>query len=374
MRALPDFADDVIALFTERGAEAVDVPVLQPADPFLDTAGEDLRRRIFLTASETGESLCLRPEFTIPVCLRHIAFNTGTPRRYAYLGHVFRQRRGDANEFLQSGIEDLGDTDFARADARAVADATATLSMLLPNVALDIVLGDQAVFEAVVATLGLPAGWQTRLIRAFGDHDQLANLLDALARPRDKADDDDSEIATLARAGSETALAERLEERMRETGYLSHASRTPAEIARRTIARLKLSEARLDERSLSTLREFLAIDEAAEDAPAKLRAFATDHDLDLTHALNAFDHRLAALQSLSDRHSSIRYRAAFGRSLDYYTGLVFEIASGQSVLAGGGRYDRLLTLLGAKTAIPAVGFSLWMDRIETVRLGPGAQS
>ena len=56
-------------------------------------AGEDLRRRIFLTESETGEQLCLRPEFTIPVCLDHIANGAHTPARYAYLGEVFRQRR-----------------------------------------------------------------------------------------------------------------------------------------------------------------------------------------------------------------------------------------------------------------------------------------
>ncbi|TIO11841.1 MAG: ATP phosphoribosyltransferase regulatory subunit, partial [Mesorhizobium sp.] len=60
---------------------------------------------------------------------------------------------------------------------------------------------------------------------------------------------------------------------------------------------------------------------------------------------------------------------AFGRPLDYYTGLVFEIAAenGDRPLAGGGRYDRLLTLLGAKTPIPGVGFSVWLDRIEALR-------
>ncbi|RVN77384.1 ATP phosphoribosyltransferase regulatory subunit, partial [Sinorhizobium meliloti] len=62
----------------------------------------------------------------------------------------------------------------------------------------------------------------------------------------------------------------------------------------------------------------------------------------------------------------MRYRAAFGRPLDYYTGLVFEIGveGTPAVLAGGGRFDRLLTLLGAREHIPAVGFSLWLDRIE----------
>ena len=63
------------------------------------------------------------------------------------------------------------------------------------------------------------------------------------------------------------------------------------------------------------------------------------------------------------------YRAAFGRPLDYYTGLVFEISLPGSPrpLVGGGRYDRLLTLLGAQQAIPGVGFSVWLDRIEKLR-------
>jgi ATP phosphoribosyltransferase regulatory subunit len=70
--------------------------------------------------------------------------------------------------------------------------------------------------------------------------------------------------------------------------------------------------------------------------------------------------------------AAIHWRAAFGRPLDYYTGLVFEISAGRggAVLAGGGRYDRLMTLLGARAPIPAVGFSLWLDRIETVRAQP----
>ena len=89
----PAIASEILALFASRSAPTVDVPVLQPADPFLDMAGEDLRRRIFLTESETGAALCLRPEFTIPVCLDHIASQAGTPRRYSYLGETLRRDR-----------------------------------------------------------------------------------------------------------------------------------------------------------------------------------------------------------------------------------------------------------------------------------------
>lgn len=367
MHGEPDFADDMLALFAARAAQRVNIPVIQPADPFLDMAGEDLRRRIFLTESETGHSLCLRPEFTIPVCLRHIAVNSGTPKRYAYLGQVFRQRRDGGNEFLQSGIEDLGDDDFAAADARAVTDAADTLAMVLPRADLRIVLGDQTVFEAVVAALGLPAGWQTRLIRAFGDHAMLDMLMQSLSEPAGAVAGLDDDIAELARDGDEHALTGHLKERMRATGHLSHASRTPAEIARRLVTKTRLADAQLDDRALAVLKDFLALETTVLQAPLALRAFATKAGLDLDAALAVFDARVAALDTAGRDIAAMQYRAAFGRPLDYYTGLVFEIALDGAVLAGGGRYDRLLTLLGATSAIPAVGFSLWLDRIELAR-------
>jgi ATP phosphoribosyltransferase regulatory subunit HisZ len=76
-------------------------------------------------------------------------------------------------------------------------------------------------------------------------------------------------------------------------------------------------------------------------------------------------------RSNSSISSAIRYDAAFGRPLDYYTGLVFEISTPGATqpLIGGGRYDRLLTLLGADKPIPGVGFSVWLDRIENARAG-----
>ncbi len=365
----PDFADDILSLFEERSTQPVDIPVIQPADAFLDMAGEDLRRRIFLTESETGKSLCLRPEFTIPVCLHHIEKRPADPWRYAYLGQVFRQRRDGANEFYQAGIEDLGTADTAVADATAMKDASDTLTALLPGKELRTTLGDQTVFEAVVAALGLPDGWQTRLVRAFGDPDLLDALLADLSRPSKDGPGVDAEAQDLLADGNEPGLATLIDRRMHATGYLTNSSRTPAEIARRLIQKARVASARLDDRALAILKTFLDLDTPLVDAPAVLASFAGEAGIDIAPALAAFDSRVAALRDCGFDAAATRYRAAFGRPLDYYTGLVFETSVDGAVLAGGGRYDRLLTLLGAQAPIPAVGFSLWLDRIAAARDG-----
>ncbi|MEW9838508.1 ATP phosphoribosyltransferase regulatory subunit [Mesorhizobium marinum] len=369
----PTIAPDLLALFSARGANPVDVAVLQPADPFLDMAGEDLRRRIFLTESETGASLCLRPEFTIPVCLDHIASQAGTPRRYSYLGEVFRQRREGGNEFFQAGIEDLGDRDAPAADARSIADAHALLALALPGVPLTVTLGDQSIFEAVMAALGLPRGWRMRLARAFGSADQLAAALADLANPP-KNGALPEPVAVLVADGDLDGLAAHIAAGMTEAGLSPTAGRTPQDIARRLVEKAELRSVRLSSEAFEALKSFLAIHVQLDAAAAALEGFAGSAGLSLGSALANFSERVDAVAAQGLSPAAIRYDAAFGRPLDYYTGLVFEISAGSPSsgpsarpLAGGGRYDRLLTLLGARDRIPGVGFSVWLDRIEALR-------
>ncbi|MEB2846848.1 ATP phosphoribosyltransferase regulatory subunit [Rhizobiales bacterium RZME27] len=362
---MPEFSGRLLDEFAARGTARIDTPVIQPAAPFLDMAGEDLRRRIFLTESETGESLCLRPEFTIPVCLRHIESATGTPRRYGYLGEVFRQRREGDNEFYQAGIEDLGETNIASADARAVNDAVQILESLIPGRKLDITLGDQAVFEAVVKALGLPGGWQKRLIQSFGNNAHLAQLLMTLASPQTPSGLSPQLSELLAK--DDAALIAHIDQTMQDTGYSTNASRSPREIAARLKEKQSLTQTRLDGSALALLTEFLSLEIPLSQAPAALAGFADAAGLALGAALVTFEARTAAMADLGVDLDKVTYRAAFGRPLDYYTGLVFEVSRDNAVLAGGGRFDRLMTLLGANEDIPAVGFSLWLDRIEQAR-------
>lgn len=354
------------AFLEDAGTQRTVLPVIQPADPFLDMAGEDLRRRIFLTESETGQALCLRPEFTIPVCLDHLKKKPPEPIRYGLCGQVFRQRRDGESEFFQAGIEDLGDSDWIAADARAMADAAGLVTRLRgTDAGMVATLGDQAVFAAILEALGLPEGWQMRLLRAFGQPDALNKALAVLSGRETAEATQDRKIAELLRQGDDGALLAHVTHSMAASGLSPNAGRRPEEIVARLKERAMLDRTRLSDDALNALRAFIAIRVPLSEAGRTLAAFEAQTGIDVTSRIELFAARVEAIRLAGLDPAKIAYDAAFGRPLDYYTGLVFEIGleGHDKPLAAGGRYDRLLTLLGADREIPAVGFVAWLDRI-----------
>ncbi len=109
MSAAPDArAEALVASYERAGYARVAPALLQPAEPFLDLSGEDIRKRMYLTTDPSGHELCLRPDLTIPVSRDYLASpQAGKPAGYCYLGPVFRHRDKGPNEFLQAGIEML---------------------------------------------------------------------------------------------------------------------------------------------------------------------------------------------------------------------------------------------------------------------------
>jgi len=356
--------------FAKAGLEQVDVPILQPAEPFLDCVGEDLRRRIFMTENEHGEILCLRPEFTIPVSLAHIKAKETLPHHYAYVGEVFRQRRQGKHSFYQAGIEHLGEADEAEADATSLAQALALLRTIAPAQSFKIITGDHGLFEAVLSVLQLKPSWQRRLRGCFGDAPRLRAILTDLSKPSPPLDLP-ADIAQALESEHEPILIELLEAQMYQQGLPLHFSRSAPEIAQRLIEKQNLTRQPLEGKRRQALEDFLDLHLPLSQAMPALYVFAQENGLELGGALTKFETRIEAMRRRDLTLESINYDAAFGRSLDYYTGFIYEIrldipSERGEVLAGGGRYDHLLHLLGASTPIPAVGFSLWLDRLEAL--------
>ncbi len=357
------------ALFDGAGARFVELPVLHPADPFLETAGEDIRRRMFVTEGPQGERLALRPDFTIPVCLAHLNEKNG-PARYAYQGLVFRRHDQGSPERLETGYEDIGGADSPdgriKADAEALALAIACAAEAAPGTALGEIavrLGDITLFTALLRALGLPGRWRRRLRRSFGLPGVMAANLLRMTAARD-AEDRRLDPTLRAVADDEAALVALLAERRTTHGHQDGAGRSPEEIAERFLSGRAIPDAAVAARAAKVVGEYLALQAPLGAATDSLRTFAARHALDFDEAIAFFGKRAEAIAARVPT-TAMRFEAGFGRPLDYYTGLVFElrVATLAEPPIGGGRYDRLMEMLGAGRPIPAVGFTMRLDQI-----------
>jgi ATP phosphoribosyltransferase regulatory subunit len=350
-------------LFAEAGYTFVEPPIVHPATVFVELAGEDLRRRLYLTSAADGTELALRPDYTIPVCLHHLA--TGAAKRkagYAYLGPVFRHRRDEPGEFLQAGIESLGRMDRVAADAYALKLALDAIALLgVQKTAVRI--GDSAIFGAVLDALELSPPWQRRLARNFGNRERVAALI---ARANGGAKAGAAGTGRRERATVRRRAAEALE----GTGLATIDGRTADEIADRFVEKSVIA-AGIGDRPAKVLARYLATAGQPAKALAAMRRLAKSEGLAIDKALDRFAARAEALDRRGVDLRRLTFAADFGRRLDYYTGFVFEVHdaarpdSGQIV--GGGRYDRMMALISGGAAVPAVGFSIWLDRIGGAR-------
>jgi ATP phosphoribosyltransferase regulatory subunit len=362
-------AETLVASYERAGYARVAPALLQPAEPFLDLSGEDIRRRMYLTTAPDGSEFCLRPDLTIPVSRDYLASSAaGNPAGYCYLGPVFRHRTDAPAEFLQAGIESFGRSDKAAADAEMLSlglEATAHYGLTLP----DIQIGDVALFAGLIAGLDLPPAWKRRLIKDFNRKTNLAQDLDRLVLGGNNARPEYQGVLA-ALAGSDPKGAHALiTDLLSIAGINAVGGRSIGEIAGRFLEQSALgASAKLPRDVRGLIERFLAIQGNPDEAAAALRALARDAKMApaLEPALDHFETRTGFLEARGVDVKRVRFSTAFGRGFDYYTGMVFELTDPQRTgepLVAGGRYDDLLTRLGAPEPIAAVGFAVWIERL-----------
>src|SRR5262245_1129577 len=361
-------AEALVATYERAGYRRLAPPILQPAEPFLDLSGEDIRRRMFLTEDRDGHGMCLRPDLTIPVSRDYLASGSvGSAQGFCYLGPVFRDRGSLPAEFIQAGIESFGRRDKAAADAEMLAlglEATAHYGVASPEIRM----GDVGLFAALVAALDLAPAWKRRLVKDFNRKTSLAHDLDMLTLGgAGKRPEYQGVLAALA--GSDPKAAHALvTDLLSIAGITAVGGRSVGEIAERFLEQAALGAATtLPGQTRALIERFLGVAGDPDHAAVKLRALAADAKLGLDKALDLFESRTGFLAARGVDVGRIRFSTAFGRGLDYYTGCVFELhdaAAANGPLVAGGRYDELLTRLGAEKPIPAVGFAVWIERAD----------
>jgi ATP phosphoribosyltransferase regulatory subunit len=360
--ALNGQAVSLLGLFASRGYGREEPAVLQPAEIFLDRSGEEIRRRTFTLMDPSGRELCLRPDLTIPICREAVMSKRSFPARIAYNGLVFRHQPGEPHrptQFFQAGVELLGLQDRA-------AGETEILSLVVDALKVcglsdfTIRMGDLALFNAVVDALALPAGWRSRLKRHFWRAGYVESLLYWLGHGDGKA--------------KLPGTREEIEALLDARGDAPMAGRSREDIITRALDRAAdAANLRLDAKVADAVAQLLDISGPAEESLAKVRALLATAGINLDPQLAAMDARLATLKSLNIDPARVQFTAHFGRNMEYYTGFVFELwardKEGPVQIAGGGRYDSMMEMLGAKKPVSAIGVAIRTERVLAAKRG-----
>ncbi|MGK2873325.1 MAG: ATP phosphoribosyltransferase regulatory subunit [Alphaproteobacteria bacterium] len=369
LQRLHDQDRNIAAVFARHGYGFVEPPILEPAEIFLEQSGEDIRRRIYVFNDLAGNELCLRPDLTIPTCRMYLRQNPKAgdePTRLCYNGPAFRFQPPGSNrpaQFQQAGVECLGDTDVPGADAEVLALTVEALQAAGLE-RFDVQVGDLGLFFSLLDQLALPQRWRDRLKHQFWRPTELRNLLARLS-------DGNGETASAGRAAfleaigslDETKARLALEEVLSMSGIMPAGGRDSAEIAERFLDQAADAKTQGLSKEIADLVDaFLQITGTPQNALVQIDALTAAAGIDLSDARTRFEKRLELMEKRGLSPDNFQYVARFGRTLEYYTGFVFDVRApdmgeyGQ--IAGGGRYDALLRRLGARKDVPAIGSAI----------------
>ncbi|MCE8511835.1 ATP phosphoribosyltransferase regulatory subunit [Ruegeria pomeroyi] len=331
------------ARFEAAGAQAVETPILQPAETLLDLYGEDIRARAYITSDALRGEQMLRPDFTVPVVQKHMEHGA-EPARYTYAGEVFRRQEHDpdrANEYIQVGYEVFDRTNPAAADA----EVFALISQALDGLALRAATGDIGILMAAVAGLRTTEPRKAALMRHIWRPRRFRALLDRYAG---RTPVPPARAALLAAADPLAGGAPEIGKR----------DRADVE-ARIAVLRADAAAAPISDNEMAGLDALLSVRETMPFALEHLRDIAVDLP-QITPALDRLEARIAALRARGVDVDRLDFEASYGRtSMEYYDGFVFgfyaERRPDLPPIATGGRYDALTRRLGNGAEIPAVG-------------------
>ncbi|NLW87610.1 MAG: histidine--tRNA ligase [Planctomycetes bacterium] len=288
------------------GFEEFDSPIFEYLELFTAKSGQEIASQLFNFTDRGGRSLAIRPEIT-PSLARMVNAKINSlarPIKWFSMPRLCRAenpQKGRLREFFQWNVDIIGETS-------ELADA-------------------ECVFVCIDALreLGLSPG---DVALRYSSRALLSAVLKALNTAEDR-------IPAV-------------------TAALDKRNKVPPEAFD-----AMLKEAAGDERIVAGVAKFAAMEEGCLEASK----ICQELNIGQTPEIAAACQSLASFRAALDRFGIgqwCRYDAGVVRGLAYYTGIVYEVFdAGQSLraVAGGGRYDNLLEVLGGPK-VTATGFGM----------------
>ncbi len=288
------------------GFEPIESPAIENLKILEAKCGSDIKEQIFKFEDKAGRKIGLRFDLTVPLA-RIVANNPQLPKplKVYQISRVWRYeevKRGRKREFWQADIDIIG-SDKVDAEVECMACAIDCLRNL---------------------------GFENLRIR-INNRKILDGILEVMGVDREKYLDIFRLIDKLEKVGQAKVISE--------------------------------LEKLLSPDKVKKLMKFITIRGNSKDIINKGKKILKNSKMGI-EGLNELEEiiRIAKIYNISDL---IDIDFSLARGLDYYTGPIFEIPSKIGAIAGGGRYDTLVQILGGRPT-PATGISLGIERIAEI--------
>ena len=342
-----NLSEKILKSVKSEGFKNIELPSVIEVNHIVQRSGENFRKFIFSFTDQNGIELCLRPDLTIVSCLRYLEKRFKTKEKISYSGQAYRKSQNKRNSIIrnQIGFEIIGSRSEKNDDKEIINTSLKSLKKLQYSSG-KLTIGNVEIFNLLISKLDIPKRWKLRLSRHFWRENYFNDLLKRLETNSDV----DPTIVEIDK--------KRYLKMLKEDKASIIAGRSIEEILSRFDNKIKDPRRTKKGKNVSKIiKEFLKIKCPINKAANELNKFFKKHQINL-----AVDQKYFPISNNKISKLSVVFSTSFGRQLEYYTGMVFkiDIKSNNKIIniINGGRYDQLISDLGSKKQISAVGAAL----------------
>ena len=339
-----NLSEKILRSIRSKGFKSIKLDSVIETSHIVQRSGENFRKLIFSFIDNNGKELCLRPDLTIASCLRYLENNLKGKEKIVYSGEAYRKSQNIKDPIIrnQIGFEIIGSKNEKTDDKEIINSAIKSL-LKLSYLSGTLKIGNIEIFNLLVSKLDIPKRWKSRLLRHFWRKEYFNELLERL--------ETNSDVDPTAVEMDKKKYDNMVKENTKKVV----AGRSVKEILERFDNKIKdPRKANKGKKVSKIIKSFLIINCPINLAAEKLNFFFKKNKINLRVEKNYFPISKNKISKLN-----VEFSTSFGRELGYYTGMVFKIdikkKSKNINFINGGRYDKLISDLGGKKKVPAVG-------------------
>ncbi len=371
-KAMDKDPSSIREFFINKGYTFCDPAMTIPADIVMNFMGEDVRNRLLFTSSPSGDELCLRPDFTLPLAISYIN-NEVQANKFVYDGYAFRfpsinEKTRYCPEFRQIGIENFGDKNKIDVEGDVISQACEILSSFYDD-HLEIKISDISMFYQLLNHLKIDTYLFNRVRRLYWRGLSATEIKDSIKKIINTRFDAKPRLDLIEEYKNNNLSSIALIQKLTGSEDLSiFSGRRPDDIVKSYIDKSELINGTvINNTVIEQITEFLSIKGDMPRVIQLLDNFQKKYHIDFAEGIENLENRVKILKKNQIAKDMIEFNATLSRKVEYYTGLIFEIRTKNKnkdePIALGGRYDKIFEELGSAEPIPAVGCSIYVDRL-----------